>query len=168
LADVAELEKALAHALDAPDAPTGPAPRGQPLTRAALLALPPVEWPSIELALAPHAQLASAGHDLERIAALCAEGRREDALELRREAQPLPHLVGRRGHRVYVRRLRRIEAAALERVAGGARFAVLCEDASRHGATAEQITEHLMRWVDDGVLIRPGVSIARGQAEEAP
>jgi uncharacterized protein (UPF0276 family) len=168
LAEVAELERALAHALDAPDAAIAiedgaalkrelpdpsPARRGQPLTRAALLALAPEAWPSLLLALAPHAELGRAQHDLELAAELCALGRRECALALQSQGPPWSYLVGRRAHRVYFRRVDGIEEAALERVAGCTRFAAVCEDASRHGATAAQISELLMRWVDDGVLI---------------
>jgi uncharacterized protein (UPF0276 family) len=148
LCEVADLEHALAFALDAPDAP-----EGQCLARADLVRRAPHEWPILELTFAPSTLLVSATHDLERIARLCDERQHECALATPSGEEARPVLVSRRGHAVYFRHLERLEAFALEKIKGGARFDNLCEAFGQTHARPAQLVDFLMRWVDDGVII---------------
>jgi uncharacterized protein (UPF0276 family) len=148
LCEVADLEHALAFALDAPDAP-----EGQCLTRADLVRRAPHEWPILELTFAPSTLLVSATHDLERIARLCDERQHECALATPSGEEARPVLVSRRGHAVYFRHLERLEAFALEKIKGGARFDNLCGAFGQTHAEPAQLVDFLMRWVDDGVIM---------------
>jgi uncharacterized protein (UPF0276 family) len=148
LPEVAELEVALAWALDAPDAP-----KGQSLARAELAQRSPDTWPSLSLALAPSARCLSASHDLERLARLCDTGHRDLALDITPRPEPLTLLVGRRGHATYFRTLEPNEALALQSMGSTIRFETLCEVLAQRGAPPTRLVEYLMRWVDDGVIV---------------
>jgi uncharacterized protein (UPF0276 family) len=157
LADVAELELALASALDAADA--------EPLGRAELARLLPGDWPHLELRLVPSARLVRAAFDLERVARLCDAGEVARALEVPRLAGTLEPaapevaaadtgtvLVFRPEHRVSFRSLEPLEAFALARLAEGIRFDALCEGLGAHGVTPAVILAWLERWLDDALL----------------
>jgi uncharacterized protein (UPF0276 family) len=148
LSEVAELELALAAALDAPDAP-----RGQSLTRAGLAQRSPDTWPALTLAPAPSTRHLSALHDLEHIARLCDAGQRQLALDIGPRTEPVTILVGRRAHAAYFRSLEPNEALALQALDGATRFDTLCEVLARRGAPPTRLVDYLLRWVDDGVII---------------
>jgi uncharacterized protein (UPF0276 family) len=151
LCEVADLEYALAVALDAPDAP-----KDQCLTRTDLMRRPSHEWPSLQLAFAPGTLLMSAAHDLERVAQLCDERQRERAIETPAGEEALLVLVARHGHAVYFRNLEPLEALALEQIKGGTRFDSLCATFGRHHAEPSRLVDFLMRWIDDGVIVEIG------------
>jgi uncharacterized protein (UPF0276 family) len=141
LADMAELELALAAALDAPDA--------ELLERDALARRAPGEWAALELALGPSTRLVRASFDLEQAARLCDAG--DDA----RRAPRLDagtFLVFRREHRVCFRALEPLEALALARLGEGTRFDALCETLAAHAVNPAAILGWLERWLDDGLL----------------
>jgi uncharacterized protein (UPF0276 family) len=146
LADMAELELALARALHAADA--------QPLTRAELFQLAPTDWPSLRVALVPSAALISVSHDLEHAARLCDAQQIAAALVSPNVGQRVL-LLHRRGHAVLFRSLPRLEALALTQLQHGARFDALCERMAEHGADAPAVLDELLRWVDDGLLVTP-------------
>ena len=138
LVDLAELELALGSALDAAD--------GVPLTREALAALPPEEWPALLLELVPSARRVRVFHALEG-----------DGAERNLDSEPCGDgertvLVGRRGHGVYFRTLDASEALAIERLATGVRFDALCEALADARAEPSQIHRYLARWVEDGLI----------------
>jgi uncharacterized protein (UPF0276 family) len=164
LAELAELELALASALDAPDA--------EAVARVDLARLAPGDWGCIELALVPSVRLVRASYDIEQAVRLCDEGELARALEAPRidagvfeagrqspsgAAPPQAGhvLVFRREHRVCFRALGPLEALALERLGEGARFDALCERLGEHGAEPATILAWLERWLDDGLLRRP-------------
>lgn len=148
LPELAELEVALAWALDAPPASQGPA-----LTRAALAQRSPDAWPALTLTLAPHARCLATSHDLERIARRCDAGQREPALDISPRPEPVTVLVGRRGHAVYTRPLEPNEALALQILESPTRFDTLCEKLAQQGVAPSRLVEYLMRWVDDDVIV---------------
>jgi uncharacterized protein (UPF0276 family) len=148
LGELAELELALANALDAPD----PHPV-QTLTRTRLSQLAPSEWPSLELWLAPSVRLLRAAHDLERITQLCDARERQLALQELPSAESNPVLIARRGHVSYFRAIEPLEFLALERIKGGTRFDNLCAALGPNDANLARIVEYLLRWVDDGVIV---------------
>lgn len=163
LADLAELELALASALDAPDA--------EALARVDLARLAPGDWGGLELVLVPSVRLVRSSYDLEQAARLCDEGEVARALEAPRTdagafdagrqhpseaALPAGHvLVFRRDHRVCFRALGPLEALAVERLGEGARFDAICERLGQHGTEAATIFAWLERWLDDALLRRP-------------
>jgi len=156
LADLAELELALAGALDAPDA--------EALARIDLARLAAGDWARLELALVPSARIVRASYDLERVARLCDAGELARALEAPRvdtgpsetgRPRAASVLVSRREHRVCFRVLDEREGLALARIGEGARFDAVCEVLGAHGAEPATILAWLERWLDDGVLRRP-------------
>jgi uncharacterized protein (UPF0276 family) len=156
LAELAELELALAGALDAPDA--------EALERGDLGRLAAGDWPLLELALVPSARLVRASYDLEQAACLCDAGELVRALAAPR-VDPGPSdagcpeaasvLVFRREQRVGFRALAALEGLALAAIGEGIRFGALCERLGAHGATPALILAWLERWLDDGLLRRP-------------
>lgn len=171
LAELAELELALAAALDAPDS--------EALDRADLALLPASEWGSLELALVPGARLVCAAHDLEFAARLCDAGEHARALEAPRvdacaSSRDQPEaasaaaaeldrdapraasvVVFRREHRACFRRLAALEGLALTRIGEGVGFEALCEQLGEHGAEPATILAWLERWLDEGLLRKP-------------
>jgi uncharacterized protein (UPF0276 family) len=156
LGDLAELELALAGALDAPDA--------EALSRIDLAHLAAEDWTGLELALVPGARLLRASYDLERAARLCDAGELAGALEAPRidtdpsdggNPRAASVLVFRRGHRVCFRVPEALEGLALARISEGARFDALCDRLGSHGVAPAAILTWLERWLDDGLLRKP-------------
>jgi uncharacterized protein (UPF0276 family) len=144
LVEMATLELALLRALDGPD--------GRILTREALASLPPERWPSLRWSLAPAAQRVDAFHDLGTIAALCAAGERERALQCPRSAESVALLVSRRDHAVSFRTLEPVEALALDELASGCTFESLCELLAAHALAATAVHAYLQRWLEEALL----------------
>jgi hypothetical protein len=138
--DLARLERARTEAFDGPEAAT--------LSRDAVAALPPEEFPGLRLRLVPTAALVLLSTNADDI---------WDALE---NEQPVPArrddprtvLVWRRDITVFHRTLEEDEESALHRITGGGTFANVCEVfAHRPDATARAI-ELLLRWLDAEIL----------------
>jgi uncharacterized protein (UPF0276 family) len=147
-AEVAELELALARALDAPE------PRaGQRLTRTSLAALSPERWPALELALAPSTSVLRASRELERAVASWDAALGAPAPGQVPGSAASAFVIGRRHHTVHFRALEALELAALEKLSEGSRFDVLCEALSPAGAEPSRLVEYLLRWVDDEIII---------------
>jgi uncharacterized protein (UPF0276 family) len=153
LADLAELELALAGALDAPDA--------EALAHIDLARLAAGDWARLELALVPSARLVDASYDLERAARLCDAGELGRALEASRvdtgpsEAggpRAVSVLIFRREHRVCFRVLEALEGLALARISEGVCFDALCDRLGAHGAEPATILAWLERWLAEGLL----------------
>jgi hypothetical protein len=147
-ADVARVERALNHALDAP--------QGGQVERAALAIIEPTAWPNLTFELSVPSSLVAAQWDVAEVARrLVGEGR-EAALALERAGEPLWFLVGRRGFGAYFRRLGPAEATALRALQEGYDFGRACELVARAhpGTELADIARDLMRWVDHGVVAR--------------
>ncbi|HTV24558.1 MAG TPA: DUF692 family protein [Polyangiaceae bacterium] len=145
LVELAELELAIAQALDAPD--------GEPLARADLARLAPHDWPGLVLQRAASAHVLQVSHDLEAAVRCCDDAEPASALQVRRlEAAAL--IVYRREQRVFFRMLAPAEALALDVIDAGARFDALCERLGESGMKPAAILALLERWVDDGVVQR--------------
>ena len=146
VADVARVEQALNHALDAP--------QGSKIERAALAIVEPTVWPSLTFDLSRPTRIVSVAWDVGEIARRLAGGDTESARALSRAPEALSFLVGRRGFGTYFRRLERAEATALGALAAGANFGAACEAVSSAlpGVDLAEIAGCLLRWLDDGVI----------------
>jgi hypothetical protein len=146
LADLARLERTLIEVFHAPDA--------EALTPDELRDLAPADWPELRVRTIPALQM------------LSCEWRVGDVLHAlkRGTSAKLPAqdrssiLVWRQESRVYFRELEAKERAALEAASRGASFAAVCEAfASQLDGedAAAQINQTLIRWLADGLLMRP-------------
>jgi hypothetical protein len=145
-ADVARVEQALNHSLDAP--------QGGKVERQALAIVEPTAWPLLHLDLSTPTRLVRVDWDVAEIAR-CLEGDApESARQLARSPVPLTFLVGRLGFATYFRRLGAVEATALTALARGDSFGAACEAVSRASPEVElsSLARDLMRWLDDGVI----------------
>lgn len=144
--DVARLEQALNHALDAP--------QGGHIERAALAIVEPTEWPDLTFELSLPTRLIRVDWDVCEIAARLATAGEESARAVERAPESLVVLVGRRGFLTYFRRLDGAEAAALECLAAGSSFGAACDAAAGAESNVElgAIATALGRWIDDGVI----------------
>lgn len=151
LPELAQLELALASALDAEDA--------EPLTRAELARLPLELWTSLALELVPSARPLWVLHDLASVVRRCDAGALEGADEAPVDEAPASEglclLVYRAGHAVHFRSASPLEALALESLRAGTRFGALCERLAQRGAEPQSLLGLLERWVDDGLLRAP-------------
>jgi hypothetical protein len=146
--DVARLEQALNHALDAP--------QGGLVERAALALVEPTAWPDLTFELSLPTRLIRADWDLSEVAARLRAAGAEAARAVVRAPAPLVVLVGRRGFTSYFRRLDGAEAAVLASLAEGGSFGAACDAAARAGSTVElgALASALGSWLDDGVIAR--------------
>ncbi|MBA2542330.1 MAG: putative DNA-binding domain-containing protein [Deltaproteobacteria bacterium] len=139
--DLARLERARTEAFDGPDA--------KALTRDAVAALPPEEFPGLRLRLVPTARFVLLSTNADDV---------WDALE---NDQPMPTprtdvrrelLVWRRDLTVIHRSLEEDEASALHRITGGGTFANVCELFAARADATERAIELLLRWLDAEIL----------------
>ena len=136
----ARLERARTEAFDGPDAAV--------LTRHAVAALPPEEFPALRLALVPTAKLLIFTTNADDV---------WDALE---DDRPAPQradvrrtvLVWRREVTVVHRTLEDDEASALHQLGTGSTFARVCEECSAHADPTARSIELLLRWLDAEIL----------------
>jgi putative DNA-binding protein len=144
-ADVARVEQALNHALDAP--------QGRLIERAALAIIEPTAWPDLTFELSPPTRLIPTAWDVAEVAERLATGA-EAARGVERAGARLLFLAGRRGFSTYFRRLAGAEAVVLERLAAGDRFGLACEAAAEAepGVELGAIAAALGRWLDDGAI----------------
>lgn len=152
LTDLARLERALAHALDAPGVPAD--------LEAVLRALPAALWGELRLVLAPAATRLTTRWDLAAVIRAADESDGHPAATALAASMPPGDprelLVGRAGQHVYVRELEAAEAHALDGFAAGASFATICERAAGDVASfsPEHMVSYLRRWIQDEVVCR--------------
>ena len=145
IAELAQLDWALRHAFDGPDAPL--------IALADLAAITPHSWAHVGFSLHPtYAQLQLQHNTLAIWQAL-------DQNSAPPEAMPLPEpgqvLVWRRGHQPHFRSLQALEAAALVGLQQGLGFAALCASLSAQFESqqlAAEIGSLLRRWVEEELL----------------
>lgn len=148
LADMAALDWALGLAFDAADE--------LPLDVATLAAIKPPAWPDLRLRLHASLQSARLGHNVDRLRRALDRGEPLPALERLDPARAW--VAWRHDGGVRHRRLDHDEAAALDAVALGARFAELCERLCEwHApqAVAARAASLLRTWVDAGWVAAP-------------
>jgi hypothetical protein len=145
-ADLARLETALGDAFDAADAPR--------LSREALAALSPEEWPALVLRLQPCVRVLRLAWPVLPLR----EAFERDAALPAPPGSPVANavLVWRRDERVRWRELEPLEAELLEATRVGASFESHCAAAAReHGEAAApaQAAALLAGWVEGGLLV---------------
>lgn len=145
VAELAQLDWALRHAFDGPDAPV--------LTLADLAALAPHRWADVGFSLHPtYARLQLQHNTLAIWQALDDDGVPPEAAPL---AEPGELMIWRRGHQPHFRSLQALEAAALGGLQVGLGFAAVCAALSDQFESADMAAEVgglLRRWVDDELL----------------
>jgi hypothetical protein len=145
VAELAQLDWALRHAFDGPDAPV--------LTLADLAALAPECWADVGFNLHPtYARLQLQHNTLAIWQALDDDGVPPEAAPL---AEPGELMIWRRGHQPHFRSLQALEAAALSGLQGGMGFAAVCATLADQFASADMTAEVgglLRRWVDEELL----------------
>ena len=139
LADLARLEWARGNVFDAPDA--------EPLGLDALRAVSPEDWGGLRFALVPAVDLLIVDWPVHEIWA-AGESAGEDTIVPRRTALR----VWREGFAVYHAAMDGAEEAALVRLRAGEPFAAVCEVLE----TPAEAAALLLRWVEDGIIARPG------------
>ena len=146
LAELAALEQAQLEVQDAPEA-------AAPVSPAALAALAPEDWERVRFAFAPAFRIVRATHDVASVVEAVARG--EDP------ARPQPgevaYLVTRAGEGVRTERLAPREAALLEALLAGERFAAACAD---DDALAECGARRLVEAAAAGLLARVELAAA--------
>jgi hypothetical protein len=138
--DLARLERARVEAFDGPDAET--------LTKEAVAALPPEQFPGLRLHLVPTAAFVLLTTNADDVwDAIENEAAIPAAREVRRTV-----LVWRRDLTVVHRTLEEDEASALHRITGGGTFANMCELFAARADATERAIELLLRWLEAGLL----------------
>jgi hypothetical protein len=145
LADLARLERALIEVFHAADA--------TPLDAERMRAIPPSDWPSLNLKLHPAHQMLQLEWDVGTI-----------LKEVERGEKPSPParadlslMVWRNHNRVYYRALDEAEREQVAAIAGGTTFAEICEMIAGEvdeGDPAVAINQRLELWLRDGILVR--------------
>lgn len=138
--DLARLERARVEAFDGPEAAV--------LTRDAVAALPPEEFPSLRLALVPTAKLLLLSTNADEV---------WDAIEDERDVPaalegPRTVLVWRRDITVIHRTLEPDEASALQQLSARVTFAGVCEVFATQPDPTARAIELLLRWLDAEIL----------------
>jgi hypothetical protein len=144
LADLARFEWALLEAFDAPDR--------APLGSEALAAVAPDGWAELRIELTPSLRLLEARAAVDDAWSAATAGSAMAALE----ARPTPLRVWREGLAVFHRRLDAVELTALRAIAGGERFAAVCEAAAAVAGeeqAAAAVVACLRRWLADGMIV---------------
>lgn len=144
--ELARVESALSHSLDAPGA--------QPLTESALAKVAPDAWPGLRFGLCPPTRLLECRFRFEDT--LRGESPAFSGLSPAQPSSPASRaqlvLVGRSGHAPYARTLEPPEAAALGALARGETFEQACESAQALGVGPAGVVQWLRNWVKKGVL----------------
>jgi hypothetical protein len=144
-AEIAELEKALADAFDAPDA--------EPLRIESLGSLPPEEWPN--LVFRPHPTAIRLTFNTNAAEIWTALKEESSPPKAERLPEPQAFLVWRQEFMSRFKSLSAEEAMMWDEAAKGVRFGVLCEMvatfAGEEGAELRAAT-YLKDWIDMGTL----------------
>jgi hypothetical protein len=138
--DLARLERARVEAFDGPD--------GAVLTRDAVAALPPEEFPSLRLRLVPTAILVELTTNADDVWDAIEQARDVPALATTERAVA----VWRRDLAVVHRTLEPDEAGALRDVASGATFTRVCDRLAGAADPGARAVELLLRWIDAELL----------------
>ncbi len=142
---LAELERAILDAFDAPDA--------SPLEPSALEAIPPAQWPEIRFLPSPSLRLLALDWNLEEVWEQVQRGEAAGA------AAPGPCWVRvwRQEFRVFHRSVAGVELAGLQHLLAGHSLGAWCEEAAElAGGEAEAaagVLAVLRQWLADGILV---------------
>jgi len=145
LADMARFEWAMGISFDALDAAS--------LTREALTGVGADDWPRLSFLPHPAAQRVVLTTDVPR--AWSAQARGEALGPVQREPEPVTWLLTRRSLQVRFRAMTAQEAAAFDRLAARASFALWCGELAEivgGDNAARQAVEWLNQWLADGAL----------------
>jgi hypothetical protein len=145
LADLARLERALIEVFHAADATA--------LDADQMRAIPPADWPALNLKLHPASEILDLHWDVAAILQAVEQGT-QPPLPQRADASML---VWRSRNRVYYRAIDSAERDALDAIAKGITFAELCEVIATGVAEGEQmnaINQRLESWLRDGLMVR--------------
>ena len=143
LADLAALEWAIMEAFDAPDA--------EPITPAALTAIPPQRWAELRFHVTPSLKLLRLDWPVHEV---WTQTQRQEEVGYVRAHQTVIR-VWRQDFRVFHRSIDLTEAAALDALASGATFGDICEPiaaAVGDAAAVERAAGFLRDWLADGLL----------------
>ena len=147
LADLARLEWARGAAFDAPDA--------ELLREADLQAIPPAEWPALELRSIPACRILDCAWPVHEIWA--AAGRPAPGEPPSWEPRAVAIRVWREGYEVSHAAIGAVERRLLPLLERGAPLSVLCaalEDDLEPEVAAREVGGLLLRWLEDGLLAR--------------
>jgi len=144
LAPLAQLERALKAALDAPDGPL--------LSEDELGAIPLDHWSELRFAFSPPTACLRVRWDLERLERAYQSGQRDQALALVPTSEPCTLIVGRRGHATYFRAAGAAEALVLTRLWSGETFGAACSVLEQAGSEPAELVAALRRWLGDGMI----------------
>ena len=145
LADLTRMERALIEVFHATDATA--------LDAEQMRAIPPEDWPSLNLTLHPSIQTLELQWDVATILRAVEQG--EEPSQPAREA--IAMMVWRNRNRVYYRAIDDLEREQLAAISGGTSFGEICEmiaDAVEEGNPAVAINQRLEIWLSDGILVR--------------
>jgi hypothetical protein len=145
LADLARVERTLIEVFHAADA--------VPLDAEQMRAIPPEDWPSLNLKLHPAIQILELQWNVATILRAVEQG--EEPSQPAREA--ISMMVWRNRNRVFYRALDEAEREQLAAISSGISFGELCEmiaDAVEEGDPAVAINRRLEIWLSEGVLLR--------------
>lgn len=145
LGDLARLERALLESFHAANAAS--------LDQTAMQALPPAQWPALNLRFHPAVRLVRTRWRVDETVRAVAQ----NAGSLEPAAEEVTLIIWRQGSEVFHRVAEPFEAIALGLIVAGADFASICaaiaDAASDHGS-ADLINRLLVRWLNDGLLLR--------------
>jgi hypothetical protein len=147
LADLARLEWARGEVFDAPDA--------EPLRLSDVQAIPAYEWPALELRSIPACRILKCAWPVHEIWA--SADRPEPAGPPAWEARAVALRVWREGHEVSHAAVGALERRLLPLLERGAPLSDLCaalEDGLEPEVAAREVGSLLMRWLEDGLLVR--------------
>jgi hypothetical protein len=144
IAELARLERATLESFHAPEAPT--------LTGEEMRAIPPQQWPTIELRSHPGVEILYGEWRVSEM--LSAVERGDEWVEPKQEKNEV--IVWRRGTNVHYRMLENAETDSLVLLQKGTSFAAICEAISANSSSDQValIGRLLARWLADGIIMR--------------
>jgi len=147
LAQIAEVERAIVHAIDVPDEPL--------VGRAQLQAIDVTAWPGMRLRLADHVRVRTTARSYPRAwAAWKAEEPSPDPVPPLEPDARHEVLIWRKRVEVFHRGISAAHAVAVRAMADGQPFQAICEAALECDASIDppQLVAWLGRWLDDGLI----------------
>jgi len=144
IADLARLERGLIDSFHASDAPS--------LDRFALQSIPPDTWPVLRFKLHPAARLLKLQWRVDEIVRAFEQKRGQPPVV----AEPVMLIVCRKQAQTFYRPAEPLEAVALSLIEQGSDFAAVCEaiSAATNDDLPQLINHLLLRWLDDGLLLK--------------
>jgi hypothetical protein len=155
IAELARLERATLETFHAQDALT--------LTDEAMQAIPPLQWPTIELQTHPGVEMLHNEWRVSEVLSAVESG--DDWVEPTHETTML--IVWRQGTQVRYRDLEDEETRALDILRKGASFAVICEAIAAVADASDPVAligRLLARWLVDGIIVRANAKLAESAA----